>query len=403
MKDGQKVNDFSIRQCCIVTNLTHIDLDKMVIQLKDRKCIEKWAYIIHDKDTYTEEDEKKNPDKKEGKLKEKHIHLMLKFTSPQKARLVTQWFNLPINMLSKIKGKWMTALIYLTHGNNPEKAQYDFEDVKTNGFDYEDAIDINQINPSSTRKVREKEIIELINSEVVREYNISKYFNAEEYNTHNKAIKNTFTYVQEKLEMLNKGRDMKVIYIKGESGCGKTTYARMIADNKDYSYYVSSSSNDVLDGYKGQDCLILDDFRDTSLTFPDLLKLLDNHTNSSVKSRFKNKNLVYCKLVIITSTQSLDWLLKNIENKKDEDVTQLKRRIGLIVELTKEEMDCYKYDFTKKEHLVFSSSLVNPTIEHLNKLKKNEDAEKEEYLELLTIGDTPLKKSNLNVEDLLSA
>ena len=35
----------------------------------------------------------------------------------------------------------------------------------------------------------------------------------------------------------------------------------MLAEKKGYSFYLSSSDNDILDGYKGEDCLILDDLR----------------------------------------------------------------------------------------------------------------------------------------------
>ena len=53
----------SIRICEIVTNLKNdkgedlINLDNMIELLVNRECILKYAYIIHDKDTYTLEDE----------------------------------------------------------------------------------------------------------------------------------------------------------------------------------------------------------------------------------------------------------------------------------------------------------------------------------------------------------
>ena len=38
-----------------------------------------------------------------------------------------------------------------------------------------------------------------------------------------------------------------------------------------------------------EDVLILDDLRDSDFKFTDLLKILDNHTKSTVKSRYHNK------------------------------------------------------------------------------------------------------------------
>ena len=46
--------------------------------------------------------------------------------------------------------------------------------------------------------------------------------------------------------------------------------------------------------------LILDDLRPSCIGLSDLLKMLDNHTSSSVKSRYYNK-VLECKLIIITS------------------------------------------------------------------------------------------------------
>ena len=49
---------------------------------------------------------------------------------------------------------------------------------------------------------------------------------------------------------------MKVYWISGMPGVGKTTLAKMICENSGWSYAISSSSNDALQDYNGQDCLI---------------------------------------------------------------------------------------------------------------------------------------------------
>ena len=54
---------------------------------------------------------------------------------------------------------------------------------------------------------------------------------------------------------------MNCIFITGASGTGKSTYAKQIASENKLSVYISSGSNDVLDDYQGQDCIILDDLR----------------------------------------------------------------------------------------------------------------------------------------------
>lgn len=88
---------------------------------------------------------------------------------------------------------------------------------------------------------------------------------------------------------------MEAMYFYGDSGTGKTTYAKQLCEKKNYSYFVSSGSNDVLDGYAGQDVIILDDLHPSSVGLSDLLKMLDNNTASTVKSRYYN-NVLECKL-----------------------------------------------------------------------------------------------------------
>jgi len=95
---------------------------------------------------------------------------------------------------------------------------------------------------------------------------------------------------------------MQVFYFWGPSGVGKTTTAKDMAERRGWSYCISSSSNDPLQDYKGQDVLILDDFRPSDWNFSDFLKLTDNHTSSTVKARYSNRQMVYCKAIYVTST-----------------------------------------------------------------------------------------------------
>jgi adenylate kinase family enzyme len=286
--------------------------------------------------------------------------------------------------------------------NSPDKHQYDPSEVITSGFDYVDSVDVNQINNATSRSVRETEIKNLINDEIIREYNIHNYVTHLEYSKYERAITSTFKYVHNRLEEQKKDRNMKVIYIQGESSAGKSTYAKKMAEDKNMSYYVSSSSNDVLDSYKGQDCLILDDLRSDSMTFSDLLKMLDNNTSSSVKSRFKNKSLIYCKLVIITTTQPLDDFIEKLPKSTTEDSTQLKRRIGALVYLTKQHMSIYSYDEVQKRHLLTVEGLENPILKLLKEKEINQEKELNSFLDLLGVDPREAKEKNNNTRKLFA-
>ena len=68
--------------------------------------------------------------------------------------------------------------------------------------------------------------------------------------------------------MRDPNRDMRVIFIYGTTGSGKTTYAKMLASKMgNGSFYVSSSANDSMQDYAGQETVIFDDLRDTAFDF----------------------------------------------------------------------------------------------------------------------------------------
>ena len=142
---------------------------------------------------------------------------------------------------------------------------------------------------------------------------------------------------------------MEAIFITGKSGCGKTTYAKLYADKLGYSYYISSGSNDVLDGYGGQDCLILDDLRPSCMGLSDLLKMLDNHTSSTVKSRYYNK-VLECKLIIITSVLTLEEFFKNVFTEQKEPIKQLQRRCKTKIRMEDDYMYLSFYDDEKEKY-----------------------------------------------------
>ena len=80
------------------------------------------VYIVHDKD--------KNDD---GTDKEKHIHIMLCTYNAATLGQVRRWFPSNQNTLGQVLNDDEQMLRYLTHKDNPEKAQYSDEEVITFG------------------------------------------------------------------------------------------------------------------------------------------------------------------------------------------------------------------------------------------------------------------------------
>lgn len=289
---------------CEICQETRFLTEDKIKEAVCKRAIKKYAYILHDKDIYTEEDEKKNSEHKAESLKEPHWHIYLQFKDSQDTIYVAKWFNIAEQYVNKSgSGHYEDMLLYLIHKNSCEKFQYGVNEVYSN-FDYAKFIENNGI-----LKPRIQELTDLIMEGTLREFNYYDFMTISEYQQYKSDILKAFEYRRDSL--YNGNRQLKVIYICGGSGTGKTTLAKYIAEQHGYSYFVSGNDNDLLDRYKGQDCLILDDLRGSSLKFSDFIKMIDNHTDSKVKSRYYNKCLTECKLIIITCIHNMEDFYSN--------------------------------------------------------------------------------------------
>ena len=293
--------------------------EDLELKLKEYKSIKQYAGILHDKDDV------KN-----------HYHIMLKFSSPfETNNLITMFkdFNLTLNNISKIKGKYSDAIKYLLHQNATDKYQYQKEQVFSNFDIQEDLENNNNVNEA---------ILKYSNLEIT--YNtLWKLLTPQQRMTFKRQIDRAIEVRNTNIKMEG-NREMKVLYIYGDTGLGKTTMAKWLCEKiLEIDYYISSSSNDILQDYLGQEAIILDEFRPSDLSFSDMLKLLDNHTNSTVKSRYYNK-AIDCKYLIITTTQSISDIY-NEESFKDR--LQLYRRISEIYYVTNNTITAHEIDIDR--------------------------------------------------------
>lgn len=306
----------SYKTCEIMQQLEYMTEEQIENGL-DHNAVKDYAYILHDKD-----------ENAEGEKKKPHWHICIRFKDSVPTESICKWFGLSENYINKIRGRFSDALAYLTHSNAPEKYQYLDESVKSN-FDFKKEAEA--VHSKAADKARCMELVDLITAGIIREYNYTDYITPQEYDKFKKSIDNAFKYRADKLKGME--RNMEVVYIWGESSCGKTTYAKELAARNEYSCYVSSCGTDLFDDYKGQDCIILDDFRPDGFSISDVLKILDNHTSSMVRARYHNKFLE-CKLMIITTSLSMETLFRSLSGDRDESITQLRRRCKLYIKMT---------------------------------------------------------------------
>ncbi|MGL5550650.1 MAG: Rep family protein [Culicoidibacterales bacterium] len=323
----------------------------------------RFAFINHDK---CKDDQ--------GELKNSHYHICLKFDSGRDPYQVLKWFQnlgssenkLHIGNIERVKGKWGDVLAYLTHENAPQKHQYSIDQVRCN-FDFEKEKAESLASKKNKTDERKLEIIEKISSGEIRKYNLTKFISALEYNKYNKAIKDSFEYRASTLKLAKGDRNMRVVFISGSSGSGKTTYAKQLAEKNGYDYFISGSANDPFDNYEGESCVILDDLRNCTFNFVDLLKIIDNNTSSLVKSRFKNKFLE-CEMLIITSIVSPFSFYQDVYS--DEPVNQFYRRLTNIVMIDPEKIRLFYYDNETRSHKFLA--------ENKNEIFKDFEKQKEE-------------------------
>ena len=300
-----------LKHCEVVSQPEYIN-GKVGDILREHKVIKKYEYILHDKDPDT------SP----------HYHIYLNFGRSGIALPdIAKWFGLQESCVERVKGRPEDVLDYLMHGNDSQqnKHQYSPDEVVAN-FDFLAQIESSKVL-GDFEKYSYAQQLQYVNTLPV----------SEKSTAHTKLEKLWKIHCQ--CLVLNPERQIEVMFITGKGGTGKTYYARKLLEKMGYDYCVSSSSNDPFQDYMGQQAIILDDLRDKAFEFEDLLKILDNNTASSVKSRFANK-VFNGKMIVITSTVPLQYWY--MERKSDRDsIQQLYRRITSYVVVTRDHVQVY--------------------------------------------------------------
>lgn len=246
-------------------------------------------------------------------------------------------------------GSVRNCVQYLVHLNDDSKISYPWENIITNDGDLD--------RFKAVSKGKANDIVDLVIQRIekgeIREYNLTTYTPIDVFATNKTKINNALEWYRRKV-MNDKNRDITVLIMTGDTGTGKTTYAKQYAKNMGKSMCISSSSNDPMQDYKGEDVLILDDLRDDAFKFHDLLKILDNHTSSTMASRYSNKQFIG-DTIIITSSQPLSSWYMDISK---EDKEQLYRRITIQFQFTENRIRCFEWN-AKAHKYIYMYELEN--------------------------------------------
>lgn len=329
-----------------VVYYTKLDIERTLKDWdsKASKGIEYW-FVEHEADS---------------EIDKAHFHIVLRFTGgPIPFDQVKSRF--PYGNIQSAKNV-RNAVQYLVHLNDPSKIQYKWSDVIHNCDD----INKYKVQSVASQEVTIVDIIGKIDKGIIKEYNQFELIPSIIWSKHKTRIENALTHYRERICM-DKSREINVIFFSGDTGTGKTTFAKKFCTMSGLSSCVSSSTNDPMQDYKGEDVLILDDLRDDAYSFTDLLKILDNHTKSTVRSRYHNKAFIG-DVIIITSYKPLDQWYTNVPM---DALKQLYRRIGQTYEFTKDLITVKTFDESSMTYTFTATAPNMITMEFEKKKEKS--------------------------------
>ena len=376
---SEKKKILSGKECEVMNYLPYFK-EPPIDVIKRYKTIKRYALICHDKD-YNEK----------GILESPHYHIYLDFgraTVP--FDMVAKWFGIEPQYVNKVK-KTGSLLDYLTHANDSAqfKHQYSPKEVTAN-FDFVQEAEIEKTFGDFNKYSYARQIKFV--HDLPPEKSL-KYYN---------ELKKRWELEQAYRSLLP-DRDIQVVFIYGKGGTGKTYRAKKLLEDMGYDYCISSSSNDLFQDYKGQWGIILDDIRDRSMSFEDMLKCLDNHTASTMFGRYNNK-VFDGKIIVMTSSVPPNYWYKapirrhgELINVSSEDLNQFYRRIGCYIVMTDETITVYndglnEYGRPKGLGHVFENDII--------KKKKEQQRNKTDFAALFGKMCTPATTDVFNNQQL---
>ena len=343
----------TMRNCNIrVSRINNTKEGIRIYELEDiKKTIEEWL-LVKDFEYFLIE----HNDNKDNI----HYHIVIKFKSVTRFETIKNKF--PYGNIENSRSL-KNSIQYLIHMNSPEKVQYSPESIITNSKELNKYL----IRSKVSEELDINYYIDKIVTGEIREYQYTDIIPADLYTKYSSRIERAFKFYYDKCS-LDSNRNIEVEFYYGQGGTGKTLYAKTICEVYNESYCVSSSSNDPLQDYKGQDVLILDDLRDDVFKFDDLLKILDNNTRSSINSRYRNKFFIGKRIIITSNIELHQWY----KYQKSEDIHQLHRRIPVMLKFNKKTIITYAYSNSKKKY----ERMVD--IENIVYIEENRDNELQE-------------------------
>ena len=327
-------------------------LDNVVNVLKPKK----YALNIHDKDV----DENGVPE-------EDHVHLMLSFDNARSCTNVAGLLHDKMQYIEAWKGKASNGYAYLVHATQDARSKYQYDPHKViASFDY--PAELKKMEKEASDSVQRKRVQTLLDSlyvGAITKEEMEQRLSGSQYARYHRQIEDIWNKYLENVaqqwreEMIAQGKKVEVIWRFGTAGTGKTSLAKEYAKKSGQEYFISGSSRDIFQKYKGEHTLILDELRPEIMTYSDMLRIFDPFGARDVvmaPSRYNDKALA-CDLILVTTPYSpyhfyctkFGFPIGNVPPATCTDsFEQLLRRISLTIRMDDDWI--YPVEYDKKSH-----------------------------------------------------
>lgn len=325
-------------------------LDRLIKRIKTIGA-DRYAGILHDKDTG----------------EKPHITIFMHFPNGREVIPLAKKLNIAPQYLEIWDEGIDNGFAYLAHRTPDAKEDYQYSpnEVIAN-FDY--AAWLSQYEAKQQKKGKHPShkgdidhLLDCLYIGIVNREDVEKQLSGSQYAKYHKKIDDVCAKRLQKLaeeraaERKAKGEKVKVVWIYGVAGTGKTRFAKEQASKQFGGYYITGSSRDPFQRYAGEDIIIYDEARPGDIPFSDLLKLLDPYGEDvAAPSRYYDK-AICAGTFYITSPYSPWEYYKKIMGEgwifQPDKYEQLLRRLTLIIKMTEENIQPVQYDVQKQEFL----------------------------------------------------
>lgn len=332
------------------------DMDTFVSVIEKKLNFKKYAVIIHDKDVDAK-----------GNLVEPHVHAMISLKNNCSLNSIAKKLGDKPQQLTAWRGDSTNGYAYLIHATTEaqSKYQYDPKDVRASkGFDYVAEMKRISAEIKEKHKVKATNIDGLLDSlyvGAITKKDLEERLTGSQYGKLKRQIEDVWNkYLQKsaekwRKEMISQNKYVKVIWIDGIAGVGKTSLAKKYAKESGQEYFVSGSSKDIFQDYAGQHVAILDELRPNIMPYHDLLRITDPYgieDGANAPSRYHDKAIA-CEVFIITSPYSPFDFYKECFRGQDphtivDSFEQLNRRIMLNISMDKDYIYAMEFDPASK-------------------------------------------------------